>query len=110
MTKIKNYIILGIVSILIVFGIVMSIKCSKLEKENIKLKVEHTTILDSIKIENEALNKEILLLNDNLANYEHKIDSLKQVKQRVIVQKEYIISDNITESVSLLKENIKCER
>lgn len=110
MTNWKNYIIIGLFSILIVFGIIVSIKCINLEKENIKLKIEHNTLIDSIKIENKNLENEILLLSDDLEYYQYKIDSLKRVKQKVIVKTEYIVSEDLTEAVKLLKENIRCER
>lgn len=103
----KNYILIGLLSILIVFGIVMTIKCSKLERENIKLKTEQNTIIDSIKIENEILEKDIIHLSNQILICEHKIDSLKKVKQRVIVEYQYVISDNLEEGAKKLKENLK---
>ena len=106
----KNYILTGLISILVVFGVVVSIKCSNLEKENLKLKQENITILDSIKIENKNLNKEIEDLNIEILNYKTKIDSLKTVKQQIVIQKEYVISESLIEGVELLKENLKCER
>ena len=106
---IKNYILVGLVSILIVFGIVVSIKCSKLERENIKLKIEHNNIVDSIKVENEALETNILILEDELVKCEHKIDSLKKVKQKIVVKYKYVVSNDLTEGVGKLKENLKCE-
>lgn len=106
----KNYILTGLISILVVFGVIISIKCSNLEKENLKLKQENITILDSIKIENKNLNKEIEDLNIEILNYKTKIDSLKTVKQQIVIQKEYIISESLIEGVELLKENLKCER
>ena len=106
----KNYILIGLISILVVFGVIISIKCSNLEKENLKLKQENITILDSIKIENKNLNKEIEGLNIEILNYKTKIDSLKTVKQQIVIQKEYIISESLIEGVELLKENLKCER
>lgn len=107
---IKNYIIAGLISILIVFGIIVSIKCSKLEKENIKLKIENGNIADSIKIENEILHQKISLLSNDLEYYKHQIDSLNNIKQRVIVKSEYIISNDLIDGAKLLKENLRCER
>lgn len=104
---IKNYIIGGLVSILVIFGIFMSIKCSKLERENIKLKTEQSSLIDSIKMENKLLKENINLLNYDLQQSKHKIDSLNKVKQTVIVKKEYIVSENLTEGVKTLKENLR---
>ena len=106
----KNYIIIGLISILIVFGIVMTIKCSKLERENIKLKTEQNTIIDSIKIENEILEKDIDLLKKEITSNENTIDSLKAIKQKVIVEYKYIVSKDLSEGVEILKNNIRCER
>ena len=104
---IKNYIIGGLISILVVFGIFMSIKCSKLERENIKLKTEQGSLIDSIKMVNKLLKEDINLLNYDLQQSKHKIDSLNKVKQTVIVKKEYIVSENLTEGVKTLKENLR---
>lgn len=106
---IKNYILIGLVLILIAFGITMSIKCATLEKENVKLKVEHNNIVDSINVENKALETNILLLEEELVKCAHEIDSLKKLKQRVIVKYKYVISNDLTEGVGKLKENLKCE-
>lgn len=106
----KNYIIIGLISILIVFGIIVSIRCSNLEKENIKLKTETKTIVDSIKIENEVLEKDIEFLKKQLVVNEQTIDSLKTVKQKVIVEYKYVVSKDITEGVATLKNNLKCEK
>ena len=106
----KNYILIGLFSILIIFGIVMTVKCSKLERENIKFKTEQNTIIDSIKIENEILEKDIIHLSNQILICEHKIDSLKKVKQRVIVEYQYVISDNLEDGAKKLKENLKWER
>lgn len=103
----KNYIFIGLVSILIIFGIVMTVKCSELERENIKLKTEQTTVIDSIKIENEILEKDIEILSRQIIDCDHKIDSLKKVKQRVVVEYRYIISEDISEGVETLKENLR---
>ena len=105
-----NKILIGLVSILIGFGIVVSIKCSKLEKENIKLKLENVTTIDSIKIENEILEKDIKTLSEQIIEYEYKLDSLKKLKQSVIIKYKYVISENLTEGVVILKDNLRCEK
>lgn len=107
---IKNYIIGGLVSILVIFGIFMSIKCSKLERENIKLKTEQSSLIDSIKMENKLLKENINLLNYDLQQSKYKIDSLNTIKQKIIVKKEYVVSENLTEGVKALKENLKWEK
>jgi hypothetical protein len=107
---IKNYILVGLVSILVVFGIIISIKCSKLEKENLQLETEQITVVDSIKIENECLKQDIMSLENQVLIYKSEIDSLKKVKQKVITKYKYVVSENLTEGVGNLKEKIRCER
>lgn len=107
---IKNYIIIGLVSILIIFGITLSTKCARLEKENIKLRMEQNNIVDSIGFENNLLKENVLLLEHQVADYEYKIDSLKRVKQKVIIEYKYVISKDLIDGVETLKNNIKCEK
>ena len=109
---IKNYIITGLVSVLIVFSLLVSMKCKNLERENLQLKTEHVDIIDSIKAEKQILEKEVQLLSDELMVYEHKLDSLKQLKQQVIVKykTQYIVSKDLSDGVKTLKENLKCEK
>ena len=106
----KKYLITGLISILIVFCIISTMRCSRLERENISLKIEQTTTIDSIKIENQILNKELLILCQDLEIYKHKVDSLNAVKQKVIVETRYIVSDDIVECIEQLKDNLKWER
>ena len=109
---IKNYIMLGLVSVLIVFGISVSIKCKNLEKEILQLKTEYVDVIDSIKTEKQILEKEVQLLSNELCTYEHQLDSLKQIKQQIVVKykTQYIISKDLSEGVKTLKENLKCEK
>lgn len=107
---IKKYIIIGLFSVLIVFGISISVKCAKLEKENIKLKLEYVSMIDSIKTENEILEKDIKLLQTKLINNDYKIDSLKKIKQQVMVEYKYIVSKDLFDGVKTLKNNLKCEK
>ena len=106
----KNYIIIGLISILIVFGITISIKCASLEKENIKLKLEQNDIVDSIRFENRSLKENVSILESQVVDYEHKIDSLKKIKQKVVIEYKYVISKDLIDGVETLKNNIKCEK
>lgn len=107
---IKKYIIVGLVSILIIFGITLSIKCARLEKENIKLKMEQNDIVDSIRFENRSLKENVSILESQVVDCEHKIDSLKKIKQRVVIEYKYVISKDLIDGVETLKNNIKCEK
>lgn len=74
------------------------------------MRLEQNTIVDSIKTENDNLSKTVKLLSDDLEYYKYKVDSLKAIKQRVVIKKEMVISNNITEGVKTLKQNLKCEK
>ena len=108
--KIKEYLILTLVFILVVFGIIVSIRCSKLEKENIELQTSYNTIIDSIRMENQLLTEKTQRLSESLDYYKFKVDSLEKIKQKVLIQKEYVVSEDLISGVKLLKENIKCEK
>ena len=75
------------------------------------MKLNAKNIVDSIKVENQILEKDVADLLVKTTVYEHRIDSLKKVKQKIIVKykTKYVVSENITESVKTLKENLKCE-
>jgi hypothetical protein len=105
----KKIVIICFISILIIFNVVQYVNCNSLKNEIVSLKNENT-LIDSIKIENDVLEKNIKFLSDQTIKYEHKIDSLKKIKQRVVIKYKYVVSDNLTESVEILKDNLKCEK
>lgn len=94
----------------IIFGITMYNKCSKLERENILLKQEQNALVETLQDENKILTNNVLELQDKIVIFENKIDSLEAIKKKVIVKTEFVVSNNITEGVLKLKENIRCER
>ena len=104
---IKKYIIGLLFFILIAFSVRLSIKCSKLETENFKLKSNTDFIIDSLNVENKILEDEIIILCEDLEYYKYKVDSLKKIKRKVIVKTEYVVSENLTESLQILKDNLK---
>lgn len=106
----RNYVIIILIIILGLYGMKMYNKCSRLERENIELKLGQDVVRDIIEEENKLLQSNILSLEDQVIYYRYQIDSLKKVKQKVIIKTEYIISEDIIEGVALLKENLKCER
>lgn len=82
-------------------------KCAQLELENAQLKVEHNTLVTSLQCENDLLSAEIEELEELLDSRNYTIDSLKRVKQKVIIKKEFVVSSDITEGVALLQKNLK---
>ena len=89
------------------FGCTLSIRCSKLEQENIKLKLEKESTITSIENENLTSSEKVCQMEGEIEFYKHKVDSLEKVKQKIIIQKEYVVSETITEGVTLLKEHLK---
>ena len=68
------------------------------------------SIIDSIKIENEILEKDIKLLEKQIISNENTIDSLNAIKQKVIIEYKYIVSKDLSEGVETLKNNLRCEK
>ena len=95
---------------MVIFSAILSIKCINLEKENINLRSEHSNVIESLNIENAILKNNIDSLSQQLIIYECQIDSLYDVKQKVIIEYKPIVSKDLTESVIKLKGNLKCEK
>lgn len=106
----KRIVISALVLVLIILALWNSYKCAKLELENAQLKIEHNTLVISLQCENDLLNSEIGDLKELLNSRDYTIDSLKRVKQKVIVKKEFVTSCDITEGVALLQKNLKWEK
>lgn len=106
----KNILITALVVIVIGVSLSNSYKCAKLELENTQLKLEHNTLVTILKCENDLLITEINELKDLLNEKTNTIDSLKLVKQKVIIEKEFVVSTNLTEGVVLLQQNLQWEK
>ena len=102
--------ILGLTLLIIILYISSSVRCSKLELENLELKSGKDDLIEMVHKENEILHKHVVQMEEELEKYRNKVDSLERLKQKVIIKTEYIISENITEGVTQLKENLKCEK
>ena len=72
--------------------------------------MEQNDIVDSIRFENRSLKENVSILESQVVDYEHKIDSLKKIKQRVVIEYKYVISKDLIDGVETLKNNIKCEK
>ena len=104
-----KYIITIICTLLCVYAIVNQIRYSQLEEEYLILKFNNTHLLDSLVNENNILNVKIIKLDESLHNYTEQIDSLKTLKQIIIIN-EFKESINLSESVKVLKQNLQCEK
>ena len=103
----KNFVIIGLIFIIGLYGLYINTKCKRLERENLELKTDNDSILDSIMAENKNLELQVQELQLNLKTYKHRIDSLEHIKQTVVFT--FKESETITEGVKLLKQNIECE-
>lgn len=72
--------------------------------------MEQNDIVDSIRFENRSLKENVSILESQVVDYEHKIDSLKKIKQKVVIEYKYVISKDLIDGVETLKNNIKCEK
>lgn len=81
-------------------------KYSKLENEYALLKHTSSHILDSLNTENQNKNNTIALLEANILVLDKKIDSLERVKKAINNRNNFIVSNNISNSINLLKQNL----
>lgn len=80
---------------------------SKLEEQYQELLLDQKSIVDSLRNENERKTKEIDKTQASIITLESKIDSLTQIKQKVI-RDTFVIANSFSESISLLKSNLEC--
>lgn len=109
MKKLYEWIIAITVIIVLLFLIIKTCNFYSLKKEydNYKRKIELHT--DSLSHVNDSIEYELDMILNYCDNLEFKIDSLNQVKQKIIIKKEsYKINDNILNGVGILKENLEC--
>ena len=107
MTK---YIITAIITILCVYIVVTQISYNKLKREIETLKLNDVSVSDSLSKENTILLYRIETLEDSVAVFQYKIDSLKQIKKTIIISKPFEESKNLSDGVEKLKRNLQCEK
>lgn len=106
----KNYTIVILTFIIVVFVIFSSIKYNKIERDYLNFKMQQEIKSDFLQKQNDSLLFEIDRMHESIQISNYKIDSLKRLKPQIIIKKEFVVSENIIESVLLLKENLKCEQ
>lgn len=105
-----KYIIIALISILIIFAIVNQVRYSKLKQEYLTLQLDKKLSSDSLNVQNKILAIKVNELSDSLHVYTNKVDSLKRIKQKIVVIKQFKESENISDGVLLLKQNLQCEK
>ena len=107
-SKIK-YILFGIISIIIILLIVIpQIKCNSLRNELNAERIKNLEQIDSLTYINREHEKLIKTYELQISEMETKVDSLKRLKNRVIIKKdEVIVSKDVSSAVNQLKSNLE---
>ena len=106
----KNYIIIAIIAVLCIFCIANQVRYSKLQREYLTLQLNQSKDSDSLKFINKQLNNKIYFLENQIQSYSNKIDSLKKVKRSIVIKYEFTESSSLSEGVTILKNNLQCEK
>lgn len=107
MSNIKNWIIICLFAILFVYLIVLKEQYRDLKIEYQEQLFSKELVIDELQKDNEVKIQHISKLENQIYQLEQSIDSLKNIKIEVS-EKEFEISNSISESVKLLRENLKC--
>lgn len=107
MNNIKTWIIICLFAILFVYLMVLNNNFRKLKFEYQEQLFNKETVIDGLQKDIEIKVQEINLLEKRIYSLEQSVDSLQNIKIEVS-EKEFEISSSISESVKLLRENLKC--
>jgi len=104
-----KYIIFGVVTLTVLgFLIFSQVKCNKLQKQLNQERIKNLEQVDSLVYVNREHQRKIEEYQKDIISLQSAIDSLKQVKQRIIVKKEeVVISKSTSSAANLLKQNIE---
>lgn len=100
--------IYGIIGLLLLCLVIyFQIRCIKLANALDKAQIEILNQSDSIDFINKQHIKTIKLYEAKISELNIQIDSLDNIKQQIIIRKDdIIVSDNISDAVLKLKENL----
>lgn len=110
MNSIKTWIIIILAILFVGYSFITTHKYNQLEMELVEYKSKDTVENNQYILENEMLKQEIKILQEDLDICYMVLDSLKHLKQQVVIQETFKESENITEGVKTLKDNLKWER
>jgi len=106
--KDKTILFLIISGILLLILIISNFRYNRLSKEFNEFKKEYTEQVDSLTWVNHELEKQVNEYKENVIHLEDAIDSLEQVKNKIIIQKDgVIVSKSVSDGVELLKKNLE---
>lgn len=109
MNKIPWYawLIIIIIATLFTWSIIISNKYSSLKNEYYLLKNTNQLVIDSLNRENQNIAKAIDKLKLELNSIEKEIIIVEDKKEEV-KDKNFTVSNNLSESVKILKDNLLC--
>jgi len=110
MNKIYNkyilYLALGLIVFLILF--INQSRYNRLQNKYNRLKIESIEQIDSLTYINREHMKKISEFELEINELENTVDSLEQVKNKIIIKKDQVIvSSTISEGVQQLKDNLE---
>lgn len=105
---IRTLIIIVLIIVFASYCIISTHKYNNLKEEFTEYVSKDT--VDIYALENERLKQKIETLQEDLNICYNTLDSLKHVKQQIIIQETFKESDNIIEGVRILKDNLRWER
>ena len=100
------YLALGLIVFLILF--INQSRYNRLQNKYNKLKIESIEQIDSLTYINREHMKKISEFELEINELENTVDSLEQVKNKIIIKKDQVIvSSTISEGVQQLKDNLE---
>lgn len=103
--KLYIWIIIGL--FIIGYNVIMQMRYNSLKQDYNELKIKKENIIDSLKNDNAERLQSIVKLESEIITLNYKVDSLYNVKQKVVQsKKDFTVSKSISESSNLLKRNL----
>lgn len=107
MKNLHNWIIIIIFVIVLVHSFLMQKRYDALQKNYNELLFDKSTVIDSLEKDNIAKLETISILESEIHDLNYKIDSLYDLKSKVLQsEKKFEISNSISEGSKLLKQNL----
>lgn len=103
----KKILFIVISAALLLLLIIGNFRYNRVVKQLNKMKIENAVQVDSLIYANHQLEQQVNTYKIEVSDLEHEIDSLQQVKNRIIVKKnETIVSKSVSEGIVLLQNNL----
>lgn len=87
--------------------IISNFRYNHLNKEYNKLKIQNTEQVDSLVYVNKTLEKQVSNYKAKVITLEEAIDSLQEVKSKIVIKKDnVVVSKSTADGVVLLQKNL----